>query len=227
MWSEEEIIITSLNHSEILRELHDSVVEGDDERCVAAAERSLEAGMLPLDAIEQGLTPGIREVGDRFGRMELFLPEMVLSARAMQGAIAVLEPHFAAGETTVKGKVVIGTVKGDIHDIGKNIAKVLLTVNGYEVIDLGRDVPLTDFIDISEKEEAQIIGMSGLLSTSLPLMRDTIQLMHDDEVRDKYKVIIGGGPTSQAYADRIGADGYADTAFEGVDLCDRLVGIEA
>jgi len=211
----------------ILNELYDAVLRGDDEDCVATARRALEAGIPPLVAVTDGLTPGIREVGDRFGRMELFLPEMVLSARAMQDAVGVLEPHFAEGDTIQKGKVVIGTVKGDIHDIGKNIAKVLLTVNGYEVIDLGRDVSLTEFIDVAEKEGADIIGMSGLLSTSLPLMRDTIALMRDDGVREKYRVIIGGGPTSQDYADRIGADGYADTAFDGVDLCDRLLGVEA
>ncbi len=211
----------------LLEEMFEGVIAGDEEKCVAAAEASLEVGLRPLIAIEEGLTPGIREVGDRFGRMEMFLPEMVLSARAMQAAVGVLEPHFAEGENESKGKVILGTVKGDIHDIGKNIARALLTVNGYEVIDLGRDVALTDFIDVAEKEGAAIIGMSGLLSTSLPLMRDTIQLMHDDEVRDKYQVIIGGGPTSQEYADRIGADGYAETAFDGVDLCDRLLGIEA
>ncbi len=213
-------------HREILTALHDSVLEGDDERSVSAAEASVGAGIAPIVSIEQGLTPGIREVGDRFGRMELFLPEMVLSARAMQAAIAVLEPHFAAGEAHNKGTLVIGTVKGDIHDIGKNIAKALLTVNGYKVIDLGRDVSLTNFIDTAESEGADIIGMSGLLSTSLPLMRDTIQLMGDDGVREKYRVIIGGGPTSQDYADRIGADGYADTAFDGVGLCNRLLGHE-
>jgi corrinoid protein of di/trimethylamine methyltransferase len=210
----------------ILDELYASVLEGEQERCAAAAEQSLAAGIAPLTAIEKGLTPGIREVGDRFGRMELFLPEMVLSARAMQAAVAILEPHFGAGEGIRKGTVVIGTVKGDIHDIGKNIVKALLKVNGFTVIDLGRDVPLTQFIDVAEKEGAQIVGMSGLLSTSLPLMRDTIRLMHDDQVRQKYKVLIGGGPTSQDYANKIGADGYADTAYEAVLLCNRLVGRE-
>jgi corrinoid protein of di/trimethylamine methyltransferase len=208
----------------ILGDLADAVLNGDQERCAAAAEKSLASGIPPLTAIERGLTPGIREVGDRFGRLELFLPEMVLSAKAMQAAVAILEPHFAAEDAAKKATVVIGTVKGDIHDIGKNIVKALLQVNGYKVIDLGRDVALTDFIDVAEKEGAAIVGMSGLLSTSLPLMRDTIRLMHDDEVREKYKVLIGGGPTSQEYADKIGADGYADTAYEAVLLCNRLLG---
>ncbi|GMQ94880.1 MAG: corrinoid protein [Acidimicrobiia bacterium] len=219
------------NHTDeeraLFAEMFDAVMAGDEEKSVAAAEAALEAGVSPLTSIEEGLTPGIREVGDRFGRMEMFLPEMVLSARAMQAAVDVLEPYFADDESITKGKVIIGTVKGDIHDIGKNIARALLTVNGYEVIDLGRDVALTDFIDVAETEGADVIGMSGLLSTSLPLMRDTIKMMHDDEVRDKYHVIIGGGPTSQEYADEIGADGYAETAFDGVDLCDRLLGVES
>lgn len=223
--------MTESNHTDTKRtlfaEMFDAVIAGDEEKCVAAVESALEEGFPPLASIEEGLTPGIREVGDRFGRMEMFLPEMVLSARAMQAAVDVLEPYFAEDESISKGKVIIGTVKGDIHDIGKNIARALLTVNGYEVIDLGRDVALTDFVDVAEKEGANIIGMSGLLSTSLPLMRDTIRLMVDDEVRDKYRVIIGGGPTSQEYADQIGADGYAETAFAGVDLCDRLLGIES
>ena len=210
----------------LLTQMFEGVIAGDEEACAAAATAALAAGLRPLVAIEEGLTPGIREVGDRFGRMEMYLPEMVLSAKAMQAGVAVLEPYFAEGENESKGKVVLGTVKGDIHDIGKNIVRALLTVNGYEVIDLGRDVNITEFVDVAEKEGATVIGMSGLLSTSLPMMRDTIQVMHDDDVRAQYQVIIGGGPTSQEYADLIGADGYAETAFDGVDLCDRLLGIE-
>jgi trimethylamine corrinoid protein len=210
----------------VLHELYASVLEGDDERCGLAAEKALQVGLAPLAAIEGGLTPAIREVGDRFGRLELFLPEMVLSAKAMQAAVAVLEPHFDSGGALKKGTVLIGTVKGDIHDIGKNITKALLKVNGYDVIDLGRDVALTTFVDEAERVGAKIIGMSGLLSTSLPLMRDTIRLLHDDNVREKYKVIIGGGPTSQEYADKIGADGYADTAYQAVLLCNQLLGFD-
>jgi corrinoid protein of di/trimethylamine methyltransferase len=211
----------------ILDELYEAVITGDRGSCVDAAERSLEAQLPPIVSIEGGLTPGIQEVGDRFGRMEMFLPEMVLSAEAMQGAIGVLEPHFGVGDSYKKGTVILGTVKGDIHDIGKNIVRALLTVNGYQVIDLGRDVALTDFVDRAEDEKADIVAMSGLLTTSLPLMRDTIRLMNDDGVREKYRVIIGGGPTSQEYADGIGADGYANTAFDGVELCDRLMGAKS
>jgi corrinoid protein of di/trimethylamine methyltransferase len=209
----------------IMQGLYESVVNGDDAQSREWAQKSLEAGIQPLKAIEKGLTPGIREIGDRFGRMEAFLPEMVLAAKAMQTAVEILEPHLGQGEAEKKGKIMVGTVKGDIHDIGKNIAIALLKVNGYEVIDIGRDVAVTDFVDKALELDAQIIGMSGLLTTSLPMMREVIKMLHDDGVRDKFKVIIGGGPTSQEYANEIGADGYAHTAAAGVTECDRLMSL--
>jgi corrinoid protein of di/trimethylamine methyltransferase len=213
-----------MGEKEILNELYDAVLEGDADQARAAARHSLEAGLPPLTAINEGLTPGIREVGDRFGRMEMFLPEMVLSADAMEAAVSVLEPYFTGEDAKKKGKVLIGTVSGDIHDIGKNIVIALLKVNGYEVIDLGRDVPATDFIDKAVQAKAQVVGMSALLTTSLPIMRDAIQMMVEDGVRDRFKVLIGGGPTGQEYADTIGADGYGANAYEAVVLCDRFLG---
>jgi 5-methyltetrahydrofolate--homocysteine methyltransferase len=213
-----------MGEPEILRELYEAVLEGDADRARVAAEKSLEAGIPPLVAINEGLTPGIREVGDRFGRLEMFLPEMVLSADAMEAAVAVLEPYFAGDDAKKKGKVLIGTVKGDIHDIGKNIVIALLKVNGYDVVDLGRDVPGTEFIDKAVQSKAQIVGMSALLTVSLPIMRDVIQMMVEEGVRDRFKVLIGGGPTSQEYADQIGADGYGANAYEAVRLCDRFLG---
>jgi len=212
-----------MGKEQVLQELYNSVIEGDAELAQQAAEKSLQAGVAPLAVVDECLTPAIREVGERFGRMEMFLPEMVESAKAMEAAIKVLEPHFGAAGRAAKAKVLIGTVKGDIHDLGKNIAIALLKVNGFDVIDLGRDVPPATFIDEAQKIGAQIIGMSALLTTSLPMMRDVINFMIQDGVRDKYKVIIGGGPTSQEYADRIGADGYAENAYEGVVLCQRLL----
>jgi corrinoid protein of di/trimethylamine methyltransferase len=209
---------------EVLQELYDSVLNGDADRARSAAEKSLKAGIPPLQAINGGLTPGIREVGERFGRMEMFLPEMVLSADAMEAAVDVLEPHFEGDDAQKKGKVLVGTVQGDIHDIGKNIVIALLKVNGYEVIDLGRDVPAPDLVDKALESGAQVIGMSALLSTSMPIMRDTIQMLAEDGVRDQFKVIIGGGPTSQEYAEQIGADGYGATAYDAVKLCDGFLG---
>jgi corrinoid protein of di/trimethylamine methyltransferase len=213
-----------MNDETILEDLYEAVLNGDVDGAKEAARQSLEAGMSPLKAVHEGLTPGIREVGDRFGRMEAFLPEMVLAADAMQGALTVLRPHFGEGGGPRKGKVLIGTVKGDIHDIGKNIAIALLKVNGYEVVDLGRDVDSVAFVDKAEEEDARIIGLSGLLTTSLPMMREVIALLEEAGIRDRYHVILGGGPTNQEFADSIGASGYAATAHDGVQLCDRLIG---
>jgi corrinoid protein of di/trimethylamine methyltransferase len=210
----------------ILETLRAAVLAGDVDRAVEAARRALEAGLPPIHAIEQGLNPGIREVGERFNRLEVFLPEMVLSAKAMEAAVGVLEPHLGEASRQKKGNVLIGTVKGDIHDIGKNIAIALLKVNGYQVEDLGKDVSSSDFVDRAVKSGAQLVGLSGLLTTSLPMMREVIQIMEEDGVRHRFKVIIGGGPTSQEYAREIGADGYAETAQDGVVLCDRLLALE-
>jgi corrinoid protein of di/trimethylamine methyltransferase len=202
-----------------------AVIEGDAKKVVALAEESIAAGISPLQSIEGGLTPGISEVGDAFGRGEMFLPEMVASAEAMEAAMNVLEPHFEGDEAKKKGRVLVGTVKGDIHDIGKNIVIALLKVNGWEVVDLGRDVPSADFVDKAIDMKADVVGISGLLTTSLPMMRDIIQMMVEDEVRDQIKVIIGGGPTSQEFADEIGADGYGDTAYNAIQLCDKIMGL--
>jgi 5-methyltetrahydrofolate--homocysteine methyltransferase len=210
--------------NEILKQLYDGVLKGDKVKTVEAAKLCLDASISPLVAIEGGMTPAIKEVGDRFGRMEMFLPEMVASAEAMESALEILEPHFEGEEAGKKGKILIGTVQGDIHDIGKNIVIALLKVNGYEVIDIGRDIASTDFIDKAIDLDVDIIGLSGLLTTSLPMMRDVIQMLSDDGVREKYKVIIGGGPTSHEYADEIGADGYGETAYSAVELCSQLVG---
>jgi dimethylamine corrinoid protein len=209
----------------LLDDLYDAVINGDDVRCKALAQETYDVGIPPLDVIEMCLTPALREVGEAFNRMDVFLPEMLVSAESMQIAVQVLEPYFDKKDQQTNGVVVLGTVKGDIHDIGKNIFKALLEVNGFEVVDMGRDIAPTQFIDEAIKRRAQIIAMSGLLSTSLTMMRDTVQILKDDGLREQFKIIIGGGPTSQLYADKIGADGYADTAYEGVKLCNKLLGL--
>ncbi len=213
-----------MSEKEILQQLYESVLQGDAAKAVEAAQQALDAGISPLQAIEKGMTPAIQEVGDRFGKGEMFLPEMVTSADAMEAALGILEPFFEGDEGSKKGKVLIGTVQGDIHDIGKNIVIALLKVNGFDVIDIGRDIASTDFVDKAVDLGVEVIGLSGLLTTSLPMMRDIIQMLDDDGVRDQYKVIIGGGPTSQEYADEIGADGYGETAYSAVQLCNELLG---
>ncbi len=206
----------------VLDALFTTIVEGDSAGCEATTRKGIDLGMDPLLMIEKGLTPGIRQIGESYERGDIFLPEMFLSAEAVQTAIKLLQTRFDMRNQAKKATVVLGTVKGDIHDIGKNIVKSLLEVNGYQVIDLGKDVSITKFMDEAERAGATIIGMSGLLTTSLPIMRDLIQTLREEGLRDQYKVIIGGGPTSQEFADRIGADGYADLAYGAVLLCDQL-----
>ncbi len=213
-----------MNEKEILQQLYESVLTGDSGKAVEAAQLALNTSISPLKAIEKGMTPAIQEVGDRFGKGEMFLPEMVTSAEAMEAALEVLEPHFEGDEGAKKGKVLIATVQGDIHDIGKNIVTALLKVNGFDVLDIGRDIPSTDIVDKAMDLDVEVIGLSGLLTTSLPMMRDIIQMLDDDGVRDQFKVIIGGGPTSQEYSDEIGADGYGETAYNAVQLCNQLLG---
>ncbi len=213
-----------MSEKEILEQLYESVLGGNIDKAAEAAQQALDAKITPLKAINGGMSPAIKEVGERFGRGEMFLPEMVSSADAMEAALAVLEPFFEGDEGEKKGKVLIGTVQGDIHDIGKNIVIALLKVNGFDVIDIGRDIASTDFVDKAVELGVEVIGLSGLLTTSLPMMRDIIQMLDEDGVRDQYKVIIGGGPTSQDYADDIGADGYGDTAYSAVELCNQLLG---
>jgi len=212
-----------MSEKEILKKLYDGVLEGNITSAAEAAQQVLDAKITPLKAIDDGMSPAIKVVGERFGLGEMFLPEMVASADAMEAALEILEPFFEGDEGAKKGKVLIGTVKGDIHDIGKNIVIALLKVNGFDVIDIGRDIASTDFVDKAIEMGVEVIGLSGLLTTSLPMMRDIIEMLEDDGVRDQYKVIIGGGPTSQDYADEISADGYGDTAYSAVELCNQLL----
>lgn len=207
----------------IFKGLFESVVVGDVEAAKDYARRSLAQGVPSLQTVDEGLTAGIREVGRRFGCGEAFLPEMVLAADAMQAALEILKPHLEGRKVEKKGKILIATVQGDIHDIGKNIAAALLSVNGYEVIDIGRNVSPATLVDRATEQGVDIVGMSALMTTSLPYLAETIELMKQDGVRGRFKVVIGGGPTNQPYADKIGADGYANTASDGVLLCDRLL----
>jgi corrinoid protein of di/trimethylamine methyltransferase len=215
------------NQDAILKKIFESVLNGDVSAAKELAEESLEAMVPPMMTLQKGLTPGIKEVGDRFGRGEVYLPEMVLAADAMEAAVTVLTPHLGAEDLAKKATIIIGSAKGDIHDIGKNIASALLAVNGFNVVDIGRDVSPETFIDQAEAHKADIVGLSSLLTTSMPYLEETIEMMEAEGVRKNYKVIIGGGPTNQPFADKIGADGYAATAADGVDLCDRLIDLPA
>lgn len=192
-----------------LREqIYQAVVAGDREATTEAVTKALRAGEAPLSLISEVLTPSIREVGERFGQGEMFLPELILAAEAMEAAVKVLQPYLEARQEQVEspGRVVMATVQGDIHDIGKNIVCALLRANGFTVLDLGRDVAAREIVSKAEEFRADIIGLSALLSTTLPYCRDTVRLLEEKGIRHKYRVFIGGGAATPQYAEQIHAE---------------------
>ena len=180
--------------------------------------------MAPDDILKNGFIPGIAAMGDLFERGEVFLPELVLAADAMTGAAEVCNAALPEGEAETKGTVVIGTVQGDVHDIGKTIVVAFLRANGYEVHDLGRDISADKFIAKAEEVGADVIGMSALLTTTMREQTRVIEALKEAGVRDKYKVIVGGGASTQQWADKIGADAYAEDANDGVRKINQLIG---
>lgn len=209
----------------IMDSLSQAITDGDDKTAAEAARQWLEAGLHPLKLINECGTPAIREIGDRFGRFEIFLPELILSADAMQAAMDVLmvEIDKQGIEGAIKGKVVIGTVQGDIHDIGKNLVAALLSTNGFEVINVGVDFPSKEFAKQAKEAGADIIALSALMSTSAYFQQDVIEFLTEAGLREDFFVVIGGGPVTPEWAETIGADGYGRTATDAVDACLELV----
>lgn len=209
---------------EIIEELRTSVIKGDSEQAQAAAQRAMEAGIDPLEAVEKGLAKGIREVGQKFQTLELFLTDMIIAAEAMTAAISVLETNLPENTSLQKaGVVVIGTVAGDIHDIGKNIVVALMKANGFRVTDLGKDVPSRQFIEQAESLKADAIGLSALLSTTMVAQQEVVMMLRDLELKDKYPVIVGGAPVTEQWAKQIGADAYGRNANDGITKVHELV----
>lgn len=206
-----------------LEAMYESILDGDDELAERLARDALAAGMPPLEAIDGGFIPGIREVGRLFGEGELFLPELVTSAQAMKAAMAVLQAELADEAARYsRGRLVLGTVPGDIHDIGKTLVGTLLSANGFEVIDLGVDVPIERLVDAAREHDADFVGASALLTTTMAKQRDLVEAVRAAGLRAR--VLVGGAPARQDWADQIGADGYAENAVGAVELVRRLVG---
>lgn len=206
-----------------LQPLHDAVIAGDAAATRSITELALKEGIDPVQLVDQYLVPAMDEVGRRFECNEYFVPELLLSARAMKGALEIIRPLLVARGTEPVGRVVIGTVKGDLHDIGKNLVAAMLEGGGFEVIDLGVNVSPERFIQTVREKNAQIIAMSALLTTTMPAMKTTIDALKQAGVREKVKVLIGGAPITQKYADEIGADGFSDNAVGAVALAKRSV----
>jgi 5-methyltetrahydrofolate--homocysteine methyltransferase len=206
-----------------LKQLYDSVVSGDAKATQALTRQALADGVDPLKLVNDYMVPAMDEVGRRFEANEYFVPELLISARAMKAALELIRPLLTARGDQPLGRVAIGTVKGDLHDIGKNLVGSLLEGGGFEVIDLGVNVSPEKFIATVNEKQANIIAMSALLTTTMPSMRTTIDALKQAGVRDKVKVLIGGAPITQKYADEIGADGYSESAVGAVALAKKAV----
>ena len=214
----------SVNDKEvIMKKLTDAVIVGDTAAAEQTAKDALAAGISAYDAIMNGLAEGMKTVGDKYEKKEYFLPDMLISADAMYAGLNILTPHIPKSESKSKGKIVLGVVEGDIHDIGKNIVKIMLTASGYEVVDLGRDVPTADFIEKAKSEGAQVIAMSTLLTPTLMSMKTVEDKLKEEGMKDKVKTVIGGGATSEDWKSKIGSDAYGKDASEAVDKVKLLV----
>lgn len=208
---------------ELLRGLSDSVVAMDEEKTVNLAVRIVESQYDAYEAIEKGLSDGMERAGKLFEEEEYFIPELLMCSDAMYAGLDVLKPYLKVNDQEQKYKVVIGVIEGDTHDIGKNLVKIMLETSGFEVVDLGRDVPPLQFVTKAKEVGARIIALSTLMTTTMGGMEAVIQLLNQENIRENYLVLVGGGPISQGFADRIGADGYAPNAAEAVRLARRLV----
>jgi trimethylamine corrinoid protein len=206
----------------IYEEAAQTIVDADRAAAEAVAARALAEGIAPADIMQNGFVRGIQEIGELFESGEVFLPELMMSADAMAGATEVTNAALEGEAAEAKGRIVIGTVQGDVHDIGKAIVIAYLKANGYEVSDLGRDVPAATFLARAKEEDADIIGMSALLTTTMEEQRKVAKTVRDEGL--PYKIVVGGAPCTQRWADQIGADAYAEDANDGVKKIDALLG---
>lgn len=208
---------------DILKRLGDAVLQGDIANIEDLTREAIDQKIAPLDIINKGLLVGMTEVGKRFGRSEMYIPEVLLSAKIMNTSVEMIKPLLMAGDISKAGTVVIGTVKGDLHDVGKNIVIMLLETAGFEVLDLGIDIPGDKFVEAVRQKKPDVLGMSAMLTTTMMECKKVIKLLADENLRDGVKVMVGGAPLNQKFATECGADGYAEDAVDAVDLVKRLV----
>jgi len=206
---------------DILDRLCTGVISGDEELVKLVTQEAIDGGIDPIEIVEGGLTPGITEVGAKFERMEAYLTDMMMSADAMKAGMSIVLTKIPREKIRTRGAVVIGTVKGDIHEIGKNILGALLTAGGLDVLDVGCDVPASVFAQKADEAGATIIGASALMTTTLPGQKDIVDYLNSTGKRGKHSLLVGGGPTTPQWAEEIGADAYAETATDGVKLALR------
>jgi len=210
--------------SAILEQLSAVVIEGDETKSPGLVQKALDEGFTAKEILDNALVVGMTEVGVRFKRGDMFVPEVLMSAEAMQTGLGILRPLLAAGGVEMLGKIVMGTVKGDLHDIGKNLVGMLCEGSGFDVIDLGFNVDPEKFIEAVKQHKPNIVGMSALLTTTMRSMGHTIKALEEAGLRDSVKIMIGGAPVDREFADRVGADGYGSNAPAGADLAKQLMG---
>ncbi len=208
---------------EILIEISKQLEIGNDEKVYELTKDAIGRNIDPKLILNDGLIAGMNVIGEQFRKHEIFLPDVLLAAKAMYAGMELLKPHFIKEEIPTLGKIVIGTVKGDLHDLGKNLVAIMLKGAGFEVIDLGKDVPPEKFIETAINESAQLIGMSALLTTTLPVMKEVIHLLKEKNLNGEIKTIIGGAPVSKEYAEEIGADAFAFDASNSVIVAKELI----
>lgn len=204
-------------------ELSEAVISGQQQQVEELVKAALSEGVAPLSIINDGLIAGMNVVGKRFKEGDMFVPEVLMSARAMGAGVELVKPHLVESEVPNKGTIVIGTVKGDLHDIGKNLVGMMLESSGYKVIDLGVDTAPEDFVAAVKEHNAQVVGLSALLTTTMLSMKETIETFKTSGIRDQVKVLVGGAPISQSFADEIGADGFAPDAASATELVGQLL----
>jgi 5-methyltetrahydrofolate--homocysteine methyltransferase len=210
--------------AEIYGQLSDAVLDGSLKDIKKLTQTAIDSGLPPQQILDQGLLPGMDEVGQRFKVGEMFIPEVLLSAKTMAAAMEVLRPHLASGQSSGRGTVVIGTVQGDLHNIGKNLVAMMLEGAGFTVVDLGIDVKPQAFLDAVKQHKPQLLGMSALLTTTMPRMAETIRALEEAGIRQQVKVMVGGAPVTQDFVTKIRADAYAANAGTAVDVARSLVG---
>lgn len=213
-----------MEQQELFAKLKQALIEGEEEILVSLVKDAIETTD-PLAMVEQGMMPGMTEVGNRFSAGEAYLPELLMAAEAWDQAMKIIKPRLVAAGASIKkqGTIVLGTVQTDIHEIGKNILANLLTTAGFEVHDIGHDAPASKFIDKAQEVDADVIAASAIMSTTVPYQKDIIEMLKARGLRDKYLVMVGGGVVTQEWADEIGADGYGDLASDAVDVAKELV----
>ena len=211
-------------NEDLFLQIKQSLIDGDPTQTINLTQQAIERELGPLEIIDAGLVAGMNEVGEKYASGEYFIPHLTVAAKGMKEALKLLDPLLQAHQQSrqVRGKVVIGTVKGDIHEIGKSLVGTMLSANGFEVFDLGVDVSGEDFLSKVQEVEADFLGLSALLTTTMTMQREILQMLQEQGMRERVKVLVGGAPVSQEWAVQIGADGYAEDAVSAVNLAIKL-----